>query len=118
MTTALVAAEPAPGAMVITSMGRPRSALALSDPIQQLLQQTGEMQGQLKMMMQVMQQNHDSTNDRINDMRHSVEGQIDSVEKRVEKLEVNERSTAVKSATGSAMVLAAIEGLKFIAGKF
>lgn len=89
----------------------------MSDPIQTLLQQTGEMQGQLKLMTQIMQQNHDSTNRRIEDMRHSVEGQIENVEKRVETLEKNERSTAIRSAGSSALVLGTIEALKFFFGK-
>ncbi|MES2946222.1 MAG: hypothetical protein V4772_25410 [Pseudomonadota bacterium] len=82
-----------------------------------VLVKLGEVDGQLKLMAQMMQQHHDSTNRRIEDMRHSVEGQIEGVERRVETLEQNERSTAIRSAGSSALVLGAIEVIKFLVGR-
>ena len=82
-----------------------------------LLAHIGKLEGQLAVMTQLMQQNHESTHQRINDFRHAVEGRIAGVEARVVALEGNERSTALKSAGGGAIVVAAIEALKFFAGR-
>ncbi|KLN54700.1 hypothetical protein [Variovorax paradoxus] len=87
----------------------------------QVLVQLSQVQGQLTALTQLMQQNHDSTHQRINDFRHAVEGRIGGVEARVDKIENNERGTALKAAGGGAfsgaIVAAAMEALKFFASR-
>lgn len=80
-----------------------------------------EVRGQLTAMTQLMQQNHDSTHQRINDFRHAIEGRITGVEARLDKVEKNERGTALKGAGGGALsaaiVAAGIEALKIFSGR-
>lgn len=82
-----------------------------------VLVELAEVKGLLKAQMQLAQQNHEATHQRINDFRHAVEGRLDSLENRVVVLEKNERSTAVKSATASAVTLGVLELIKFLAGR-
>lgn len=86
-----------------------------------LLSHIGKLEGQLALMTQLIQQNHESTHQRINDFRHAVEGRITGVEARVVTLEKNERSTALKAASGgalsAALVTGAVEAFKILAGR-
>lgn len=75
-----------------------------------VLVQLGEVQGQLKLMMTMMQQNHESTHQRINDFRHAIEGRIDgvearigAVEDRIDRVDSNERGTALRGASSGAL---------------
>jgi sugar (pentulose or hexulose) kinase len=87
----------------------------------EVLVQLAQVKGQLTAMTQLMQQNHDSTHQRINDFRHAVEGRIAGVEARLDKVENNERGTAIKAAGGGALsaaiVTATIKALEFLAGR-
>lgn len=93
----------------------------MSDENHQLLVQFAEVKGQLSAVLQLMQHNHDSTHQRINDFRTAVEGRIAGVEARLEKVEDNERGTAIRAASGGALsaavVTGAIEALKFFASR-
>ncbi|MEY2837800.1 MAG: hypothetical protein RJB60_99 [Pseudomonadota bacterium] len=75
-----------------------------------------EVKGQLRVITQMLQTNHDATNQRIDDLRHSVEGRLDSHQSRIETLEHNERSTAIKAgisgALSGSLAGALVEGLK------
>lgn len=88
----------------------------MSDEKNVVLVQLARMEGQLASLTQLMQQNHDSTHQRINDFRHAVEGRIGGVEARLDKIEDNERGTALRAASGGAfsgaIVAAAIEAIK------
>jgi hypothetical protein len=87
------------------------------DDATKVMVQMAEVKGQLSLMMQMMQQNHDSTHQRINDFRQAVEGRVTNVEGRVTVLEKNERSTALKSAGSTAVVLGMVEIIKHFGGK-
>jgi hypothetical protein len=96
----------------------------MSDPNAAVLVELAEVKGQLKILLQLTQQNHEATHQRINDFRHAVEGRIDGVEERitglegrVKTVEQNERGTALRSAGASAVILGAVELLKFLAGR-
>lgn len=85
-----------------------------------VMRELGEVKGQLTVLMQVMQSNTTATNRRIDDMRDAVAGRLDSHEKRISTLEVNERGTAVKAGmsgmVGAAIVSAAIKAITSISG--
>lgn len=75
-----------------------------------VLAQLEAMKLQLVGINNMIQSQHQATNQRIDDLRHSIEGRMDSHESRIEKLEQNERSTAVKAAGVSALTTALMTG--------
>jgi len=87
----------------------------------EVLVQLAQVQGQLTAMTQLMQQNHDSTHQRINDFRHAIEGRITGVEARLDKVEDNERGTALKAAGGGAfsgaIMAGAVELIKYLGSR-
>ncbi len=80
------------------------------------LVQLAEVRGQLTMIAQLIQTNHGATHQRIDDLRQTVETRFSGVEDRLETIEQNERSTAIRAAgTGAfsgAIVAGAIELMK------
>ncbi len=87
----------------------------IKNPDASVLLQLGQVQGQLLGLTQMIQSQHDSTGKRIDDFQHAMENRLSNVEDRVAKVEGNERSTAVKAAGGSALVMGAIELAKYLA---
>ncbi|MDP9990914.1 hypothetical protein [Variovorax boronicumulans] len=86
---------------------------------QAVLVELAAVKGQLQMLMLMIQTNHDSTHQRIDDLRRATEGRIEGLDERLATIERNERSTALKAASGGAlsgaMVGGAIELFKFVA---
>ena len=66
------------------------------------LAELAAVKGQLSQITSMLQAQHASTNTRIDDLRKSIEGRFDSAEKRIGRLEDNERGTAIKTAGISA----------------
>lgn len=81
-----------------------------------LLMELGQVKGQLASLMTMMQNNHDHMNRRMDDVRHAMETQIKGAVARIDKLEQNERSTAIKAAgagvASSLIITAAVAAIK------
>lgn len=69
----------------------------------QVLAQLGEVKGQLQLIATLIHNQHQATNQRIDDLRTSVEGRFTGLEDRLSTLEKNERSTALRTASMSAL---------------
>lgn len=67
------------------------------------LREMAEMKGQVAALMQLTQHNHNATQQRIDDLRHSVEGRLAGHEARLERLEDNERGTAIRAGSAGAV---------------
>lgn len=93
----------------------------MSGETTEVLVQMAEVKGQLSVILQLMQQNHDATHQRLNDFRQSAEGRFSGLETRLDRVEENERGTAIKAAGGGALsgalVAGAIEVMKFFGGR-
>ena len=85
----------------------------MSDPTNKdvlVLAQLEAMKLQLTGINTLLQSQHASTNQRIDDLRHSIEGRMNGHEGRIGTLERNERGTAIRTATVSALTSALVAG--------
>lgn len=86
----------------------------------QVMQQLGEVQGQLANITLLIQNSHSQTNKRIDDLNVAVTARLDNMDERLQRVEANERSTAIKAgavgAVTSAVVTGAIQLLKHSLG--
>ena len=73
-----------------------------------ILRSLGHIEGQVAQLMQMMQTNQAATNQRLDDMRASINARMDSQEKRIDKLETNERNTALRSSASAAIAAAIV----------
>ncbi len=63
-----------------------------------VLTQLAEVQGQLTVMTQLLMHQKESINQRLDDMREAMDTRFDGVEKRLQRVEDNERKTALMAA--------------------
>jgi ElaB/YqjD/DUF883 family membrane-anchored ribosome-binding protein len=81
-----------------------------------LLQEIAEVRGDLKTITALLQHQAESSERRHDDLKGHLGQRLDSQERRIETLEKNERSTAIKAAglsvVTSALVTAGIAALK------
>lgn len=79
-------------------------------------QELGKVQGQLTAITQLLQAHHEANNKRMDDLQKAIDGRFDTLETRIQTLEQNERSTAIKAAasgaTAAGVAMLLIEGVK------
>jgi DNA-binding transcriptional MerR regulator len=87
-----------------------------ADTNAKLLQEIAEVRGDLKTITALLQHQSQSSERRHADLKEHLSQRLDSHERRIENLEKNERSTAIKAAglgvLSSALVTAGIAALK------
>lgn len=70
----------------------------MSDNNAAVLAQLAEVQGQLKVLTQLLMTANQSTNQRLDDMRGAMDTRFTGVEERLQRVEDNERKTALMTA--------------------
>lgn len=86
-----------------------------------ILLHLGKIEGQVGQLMNMMQSNQTAINQRLDDMRTAMSVRIESNEKRIDKLEQNERGTAIKAGVAgtvsgtisAAMISAAVAAMRW-----